>query len=664
VEYREKAYAAGRIPGNFFRREGRPGEAEILAARQVDHAIRPIFPDGYNHDVQVIVTVLSTDLENVHDVLGVTGSCAALAISSVPFEATMAAVRVGHVEGEWIINPTYQELDASDMNIVVTGTATDVVAIEGEAHEVLESDLLHALEVGHEAIKQVCGLIEELRAQCGKPKQIFDAPEPDPELERAVEEIAAPRIRDANALSDKIAQYNALAAVPDEVIAALAERFPEQDAAIRKACDKVEKQIMRRLILDEGRRVDDRRPDEIRPITCEVGVLPRTHGSAIFTRGETQALTAATLGTKLDERMIDDLEGKQWKSFMLDYNFPPFCVGEVRMMRGTNRREIGHGALAERAIQPVVPTDEAFPYTIRVVSDILESNSSSSMATVCAGSLALMDAGVPVKTAVAGVGVGLITEGDHAVLLSDMAGIEDHLGDMDLKVAGTREGITAIQMDIKIGGLSIGILRDAFERALGGRLHVLDLMEEAIAGPRPELSPYAPRILSLNIKPSQIGLVIGPGGKMIREIQELTDSNISVEDDGRVTIYAIEAEKAEAAKRRIEELVVEAEIGKVYSGTVKRIEPYGAFLEILPGKEGMVHISELDLGRVERVEDILQMGQTDVPVKVVNIDEQGKIRLSRRQTLPGFQEDTSRGNDDREGQRRKRRPPRRRQPAS
>ena len=630
VEYRQKTYAAGRIPGNIFKREGRPLEKEILSARLIDHQIRPLFPEEYGEEVQVMVFVLSSDDENDADILGMIGASAALTISDVPFLGPVGAVRVGRVNGDLILNPTFSQIDEGDLDIVVSGTRDSIASVEGAAKEIPEEVVVEALQLGHEGIREIVEALERMRAACGKPKREVRRQETNEELIRAVQELCEARIHEAN--EGKEARSRSLKDLEAECIEKLAERFPDEERRISSEIERMVRDDMRRMILDEGQRIDGRGLKEIRAITCDLALLPRTHGSALFTRGETQSLAVATLGSKMDERLVDHLlEGKQFKSYMLDYNFPPFSVGEVRPVRGPGRREIGHGALAEKAIAPVIPSEETFPYTIRVVSDILESNSSSSMATVCAGSLALMDAGVPVKAAVAGIGIGLIREEDRSAILTDMIGTEDHLGDMDLKVAGTRDGITALQMDIKVAGIDLDTIGVGLAQAHTARMQVLDIMGDALSVPRPELSPYAPRILSIKIDPTQIGTVIGPKGAMIREIEERTGAQISIEDDGTIIIAAVKAEGGTQAREIIEGLVEEPEVGKVYDGKVKRIMEYGAFVEILPGKEGLLHISELEFRHVPKVEDVIQEGET-VKVKVIGL-EQGRIKLSRKALL-------------------------------
>jgi polyribonucleotide nucleotidyltransferase len=632
VDYREKAYAAGKIPGGFFKREGRPSEKETVSARLIDRTLRPLFSEGYSKEVQIMVLVLSSDQENDADALGLIGASTALSISPIPFHHPVGAVRIGRLNGELVINPTFSELEQSDMDLVVAGTKEFVNMMEGECREVSEGDLLSALQFGHEKIKQIIGLQEELKAKLGKPKPEVEIPPENPELVEAVTALALDKIKEANRSPEKLERQEKLEALLDSVTLELLERFPETERKIKAIIEDLEKKDMRQMILTEEKRIDGRGVSEVRPITCEVGVLPRTHGSAVFTRGQTQSLSVATLGTKIDEQRVDDLEGESTKSYMLHYNFPPFSVGEIRPIRGPGRREIGHGALAERAIQPVIPKDEAFPYTVRIVSDILESNGSSSMATVCGGTLSLMDAGVPIKAPVAGIAMGLIKGESRHAILTDILGVEDHLGDMDFKVTGTRQGITAFQMDVKIAGVDLALMEQALAEAKKGRLHVLDMMEQTIAKPRAELSAYAPRIIIIKVKPEKIGEIIGPGGKMIRSIIEESGAKIDIEDDGSVFIASVDQKAGELAQQRILKLIEEAEVGKEYLGKVRRITTFGAFVEILPNQDGLVHISELDHGRVNKVEDVLSLGD-QVKVKVIGIDAEGKIRLSRKACL-------------------------------
>jgi len=632
VDYQERAYAAGKIPGGFFKREGRPHEKETLASRLIDRPIRPLFPKGYHQDVQIIATVLSADQENDPDVLAVVGASAALTVASAPFLGPIGCVRVGRVDGRFLVNPTYAQVEQSDMDLVVAGTETAIVMVEGGAREVPEESVLGALLFGHQALQGIIQMQRELALQMGVRRPEFVSPSPDPTLQSRIEAVCRPRIRELAFVPDKEEQKarrkllldEALALVPGEPLATVLQ--------VREIFEELEKQEMRRLILEEGRRADGRAVTQVRPITCEVGVLPRTHGSALFTRGQTQALVTTTLGTSEDEQRLDDLEGETFKRFMLHYNFPPFSVGEVKFMRGASRRDIGHGALSERAIQPVLPGKEEFPYTVRIVSDILESNGSSSMATVCGASLSLMDAGVPVRAAVAGVAMGLVKEGEKTVVLTDIQGLEDHLGDMDFKVAGTRAGVTSIQMDIKIQGISEGVLRQALDQARRARLEVLDLMDQALPAPRQTLSQYAPRILSFKIPVDKIREVIGPGGKIIRGIVEQTGAKINIEDDGTVAIASVDEAAARKAMEIIGRIVEVPEVGKIYLGKVVKITDFGAFVEILPGTDGLLHISQISQERIRRVEDVLKEGE-EIMVKVMEVDKAGKIRLSRRELL-------------------------------
>ncbi len=632
VDYREKAYAAGKIPGGFFKREGRPSEKEILSSRLVDRSLRPLFPEGYYNEVQVVVMVLSSDQENDGDVLGINGASFALSLSPIPFYGPIGAVRIGRVSHKYLINPTFSELEQSDMNIIVTGTEDSIIMVEGFCNEVSEDELFFALELSHQKIKKIIQAQKELISDCGQLKEKVEKIVIEEELKKAVEDLAMEKIRKTNRTGDKIARQKIIGDVYEQVKNNLALTFPEKEAEISYILTELERKDLRRMILEEKLRSDGRDYDTIRPVSCEVGFLPRTHGSALFTRGQTQCLVATTLGTKIDEQMVDDLEGESSKSYMLHYNFPPFSVGEARPIRAPHRREIGHGALAERAIQPMIPKEEVFPYTIRIVSDILESNGSSSMATVCGGSLSLMDAGVPIKAPVAGIAMGLLKEEEKVVILTDILGVEDHFGDMDFKVAGTRQGITAFQMDIKISGIDFEILREALHKAKAARLFILDVMEKTISKPRESLSIYAPRIIILKIKSDKIGDVIGPGGKTIRGIIDQTGAKIDIEDDGSIFIATPDHKAAELAQDLILKLVEEPELGKVYIGKVKRILPFGALVEILPGQEGLVHISELDHKRVYRVEDVINLGD-EVKVKVLGLEPDGKIRLSRKACL-------------------------------
>jgi len=634
VEYRERAYAAGKIPGGFFKREGRPGEQEILSARLVDRPIRPLFPDGFLHETQIMIHVVSADQENDADVLAILGTSAALCMSKIPFRKPLAAVRVGRIQGNWILNPTFQQLEFSDVEIVVAGTEDAILMVEGGAVEITEADVVEALTAAHAGIRELIGIQKELLQGLQQPEMAWSPMEVPAGLAERVSQIVGARLNEIMTLAGKSERNEALDALRDEVRAGLAEEFPDHSTQIAELMYASEKSAMRQLILEQGRRADGRALDAIRPIQSEVGVLPRTHGSALFTRGQTQSLGVATLGTANDEQRIDSIDVAQetTKSFMLHYNFPPFSTGEAKPIRGTSRREQGHGALAERAIQPLLPPYDEFPYTIRVVSEVLESNGSSSMASVCSASLSLMDAGVPLRGACAGVAMGLIKEGNQVAVLTDILGIEDALGDMDFKVAGTRKGVTSIQMDIKIEGLTVDIMREALERARRGRMHILDRMDETISAARPALSRWAPRIITVRINPEKIGEVIGPKGKMIRAIQEETGAQINIDDSGVVTIASVSGEGGEKAKARILEIAAEPEVGKVYEGVVKSTTAFGAFVEILPGVEALCHISELQPGRTEKTEDVVRKGDV-VRVKLISVDDKGRLRLSRKAVL-------------------------------
>lgn len=637
VEYREKAYAAGKIPGGFIKREGKPSDREVLVSRLIDRPIRPLFPEGYRNEVQIIATVLSVDPLNSPDILAILGASAALSISDIPFLGPVGAVRVGRIDQKFILNPPYKQLDKSEINLVMAGTEDAVVMMEGDAREVPEEILLEAIQFGHEKIQQIVKLQKDLAMQMGICKQEVSPVEENHAITLKVSDFATDKIRQAIYVAenypDKMEYQNQIRKIYEDTIAGFEEEELETLAlVIKEAFHKTEKEVLRKAILEEGKRTDGRGPKDIRPIACQVSLLPRTHGSALFTRGQTQALVVATLGTADDEQRLDDLQGEASKRFMLHYNFPPFCVGEVEFLRGPGRREIGHGYLAERALAPVIPTDAEFPYTVRIVSDILESNGSSSMATVCGGTLALMDAGVPIKAPVAGIAMGLIKEGEKIVILSDISGIEDHLGDMDFKVAGTRKGITALQMDIKIKGITKEIFAQALAQAREGRLYVLDKMSETLSEPKKQLSPHAPRILTFYINKDKIRDVIGPGGKVIRSIVEETGVKIDIDDDGKINIFSTDEESASRALRIIQGIAQQVEEGKIYLGTVKRIVEYGAFVEILPGTDGLLHISEIAERRVRNVTDELQEGD-EVLVKVLGVDKQGKIRLSRKAAL-------------------------------
>ena len=652
VEYREKSYAAGKIPGGFFKREGRPSEKEILSARIIDRPIRPLFPDDFKGETQCISYVISHDQKNDTDILALIGTAAAIAISDVPIQKTIAGVRVGRIDGQLVINPTIDQMEDSDIYVTMAGSNDAITMVEGGGREIPESDMIEALVFGHEHIKQIVAKIEELKSMCGKPKFVYTPVALDAALKAKVTEMVGNRLNEYNRVADKETRRSSKEDLQKQIIESLAETFPESDNGIKNIIHDLDSESMRRMVLDEKKRIDGRNPDDIRDITCEIGFLPRAHGSALFTRGQTQALVAVTLGTKMDEQRLDELEGESTKSYMLHYNFPPFSTGETKAIRGTSRREIGHGALAERALFPIIPAETSFPYTLRGVSDIMESNGSSSMASVCGGSLALMDAGVPTKAAVAGIAMGLIKENDNVVILTDILGDEDHFGDMDFKVTGTTGGVTAIQMDIKITGLDIDTMRMALDKARIARLKILDIMNATIPKHRDQLSEYAPRIITMKINPSKIGEVIGPGGKIIRGIIEETGCKIDIDDDGTVLIATTDAAAGQRAKERIESIVEEAEIGRVYDGTVRRVTNFGAFVEIIPGTDGLVHISELDTSRVNRVEDICRVGDR-MKVKVIDIDGDGKVRLSRKALLTG-NGDSADKKDEREGRARQR----------
>ena len=633
VEYREKTYAAGKIPGGFLKREGRPSDDEITSARVIDRSVRPLFPEGFKNEVQVFVYVISADQENDADVLAVTAASAALSMSRVPWNGPIAAVRVGRVEGAWILNPTFQQLEFSDLDLTVSGSRDSIVMVEGGALELSEAEIVKALEVAHKGIKELLDISDEVVEALRQPKMEWEKAVPPADLVAKVRELAEAKVSEALTVGAKAERTQALSAIKTATLEQLAEEFPDKLREIAEAIEEIEYRTMRDRVLSSGERVDGRDLDTVRPINCEVGWLPRVHGSALFTRGQTQALATVTLGTTDDEQRIDSIDVAQetTKSFMLHYNFPPFSTGEVKPVRGTSRREIGHGALAERALQAVLPPYESFPYTIRIVSEILESNGSSSMATVCSGSLALMDAGVPVKSACAGVAMGLITDGSRTAILTDILGTEDHLGDMDFKVAGTRDGVTSIQMDIKVERLDWKVISEALEKARKARVHILDIMQQAMAEPRAQLSKYAPRILTIQIRPDKIGDLIGPKGKTIRGIQEQTGAQINVEDTGMVTISGV-GEAAERARDMVSGLMQEPEVGKVYEGVVKSTTAFGAFVEIIPGIEGLLHISELQHGRTEKTEDVVKKGD-HLRVKLLEVDERGRMRLSRKALL-------------------------------
>ncbi len=641
VDFRDNTYASGRIPGGFFKREGRPTEKEVLTSRLIDRPIRPLFPDGWSRETQVVAWVLSSDQDHDPDVLALTGASAALALSPIPCQRTVAAVRVGLVDDEYVVNPSYAQRLKSRLDLIVGGSADAIVMVEAGATEVSEDEILKALEAGHEAIRRIVATIDGLAAEVGKAKVTVAAAQVDPAVAADVESKARGPLADAMRIREKLESYAKVDDVQAELMASLsADANADADADERKAQAKrvfkdLKEKVLRDEVLEQGTRLDGRRFDEIRNIWSEIGILPRVHGSAVFTRGETQALVTATLGTADDQQKIETVTGETYKRFMLHYNFPPFSVGEVKFLRGPGRREIGHGNLAERSLAPVIPGETEWPYTIRVVSDILESNGSSSMATVCGASLALMDAGVPLRAPVAGVAMGLILDeasGRHAVL-SDIAGAEDHYGDMDFKVAGTRDGITALQMDIKVAGITTAIMQSALAQAKAGRLHILDTMEATITSPRESISAHAPRIVTITIPVDKIRDVIGPGGKTIRSIVERTGVKIDVEDDGRVNVASADGESAKKAITIIEELTASPELNKTYLGKVQRIADFGAFIQILPGIDGLLHVSEIAHYRVGEVRDELQEGD-QVLVKVINVDPSGKVRLSRKALLP------------------------------
>ncbi|MEO8231946.1 MAG: polyribonucleotide nucleotidyltransferase [Ignavibacteriota bacterium] len=632
VEYRERTSAAGKFPGGYIKREGRPTEKEILSSRLCDRPIRPLFPPSFKNETQIVAMVVSYDGENDPDVLAACGASAALAISDIPFDGPMSEVRVGRVGGELVVNPTQEQIKLSDIELIVAGTADSIMMVEGDSKEVSEQDLLDALKFAQQEIKKIVELQNQLRAEAGKTKWIVTEPTIDADLKKDVYGLAEAKYKEIVysilAKEERSAKNKELS---ESVKQALAEKYPEQEKVIGEILHDLEKDLMRERILKEGIRLDGRNTTQVRPITIELGNLPRTHGSALFTRGETQSLTNITLGTKSDEQTVDGLLEEYSKKFYLQYYFPPFSVGEVGRMTGVGRREIGHGNLAERSLRQVLPAADVFPYTIRVISDILESNGSSSMATVCAGSLAMMDAGVPITKAVSGIAMGLVKEGNHYAVLSDILGNEDHLGDMDFKVAGTSDGITGFQMDIKIQGISFEIMEKALHQAKEGRMHILGKMNEAINKPKDSLSQYAPRLITMNVATDQIGLIIGPGGKTIQGMQRLFGVDINIDDDGTINIASPNKENAQQAKEYIKKLTATPEVGEVYDGVVTKIADFGAFVEILPGKDGLLHISEIDTKRVNKVSDYLKVGDK-ITVKLLKI-ENGKFSLSRRKLL-------------------------------
>ena len=629
---KRRTFAAGKIPGGFFKREGRPSEKEILTCRLIDRSIRPLFSEGLRCETQVIATVLSADRENDPDVVAMLGASVALQVSDIPFNGPLAGVRIGRIDGRWVINPTQSQLLESDMDIFLSGSRDAIVMVEGGAKMVPEDEILEALFTGHQAIQPLLQIQEDIRREIGKPKRQVPLAELDPAITRQIEQLALSKLQQAIEIPEKLERYKQIGDIKGDVVAQMLAEFPQKEKDIKGAFDELKRKCFRGLIIQREHRIDGRGLKDIRPITCEVEVLPRTHGSALFTRGETQALVITTLGTASDEQKIDALIGEHYKKFMLHYNFPPFSVGEVKFLRGPSRREIGHGNLAERALLPVLPPEESFPYTVRIVSEVLESNGSTSMATVCGGSLSLMDAGVPVSAPVAGIAMGLIKEGEHVRVLSDILGDEDHLGDMDFKVAGTPNGVTSLQMDIKISGVNRDIMRQALYQAREGRLHILDIMTETMGSHRASVSGHAPRIITLKVRPEKIREIIGPGGKVIRGIIEATGVKMDVEDDGTVTIASSDEAASRKAIEMVQRIAAEAEVGKIYKGTVRKIVDFGAFVEILPGTDGLVHISQLAPERVRRVSDVLKEGD-EVMVKVLEIDKQGKIRLSRKEAL-------------------------------
>jgi len=647
VDYEERLYAVGKIPGGFIKREGRPTEKAILSARLIDRPIRPLFPHGYRNDVQVVATVLSVDQDNLPEIAAMIGSSAALSISTIPFQGPTGSVLVGRVDGELILNPNNEEREKSDLHLVVSGTKDAVMMVEAGAKEVPEDVMLEAIMFAHENIKKIVAFIEEIVAKVGKEKKEYTVFKPEEEIEAAVREYATQKTLDAIRTPDKLERQEKIDAVKVETLEHFAEIFPEKEKDIDEVLYDILKEQVRKLITEEGIRPDDRKLDEIRPISCEVGILPRVHGSGLFTRGQTQVLTIATLGALGDVQILDGLTDEESKRYMHHYNFPPYSVGETRFMRGPGRREIGHGALAERALEPMIPTEEEFPYTIRLVSEVVSSNGSTSQGSVCGSTLALMDAGVPIKAPVAGVAMGLMKEKDNVAILTDIQGMEDFLGDMDFKVAGTSKGITAIQMDIKIAGIDRPILERALEQARVGRLFILDKMLSVISEPRKELSPYAPKIITTRIDPDKIRDIIGPGGKTINKIIAETGVKIDIEDDGRVFIAAVNQAAGDKALKIIESLVKEVKEGEIYLGRVTRLMTFGAFVEILPGKEGLVHISKLDTKRVEKVEDVVAVGD-EILVKVTEIDKQGRINLSRRHAMADVAKEEEKTEEEKE----------------
>ena len=641
VEYQEMSYAGGRFPGNYFRRDmGRPSESETLTARLIDRPLRPLFPDNYHYEIQIIATVLSTDKENEADVLAILGASTALGVSDIPFAGPIAAVRVGRIDGRFIINPTVSQQKDCDINLIVAGNKSAVVMVEGGSSFVSESDMIEAVFYGHEALQPMLNMQLEMQKEVGKPKRAIPPDVKDEALESRVVEMATSRLQTVITTADKQLRQKKRGEVFPAVFEPLSEEYGEKKSEIKELIHDLEKKMVRKMILEDGRRIDNRSFTDVRPIECMVGILPRVHGSALFSRGETQAMVLTTLGTGMDEQRIDTIYGNIFRNFIFHYNFPPYSVGEAKRLGGPSRRDIGHGALARRALLPIVPDKEEFQYAVRVVSEILESNGSSSMASVCGGSLSLMDAGVPIKEAVAGVAMGLVSDGQKMVVLTDILGDEDHYGDMDFKVTGTRNGITALQMDIKIDGVTKDVMQKALAQAKEARLHILDKMNEAISQPRGKVSEYAPIIFKMQIKPEKIKVLIGPGGKVIREISSKTGSAIDVDDNGNVTVSSPDEDTAKIALAMINDILQEAEIGKLYKGKVRKIMDFGAFVEIFPGTDGLIHISQLDHERVNKVTDILNEGD-EVLVKVIEVDKNGRIALSRKAALGESQTDVS-----------------------
>lgn len=633
VEYQEMSYAGGQIPGNFFRRDmGRPGEKETLISRLIDRPLRPLFPDNYHYETQVIATVLSTDKENEADMLAMLGASAALEISDIPFLGPIAGVKVGRINGEFVTNPTISQQEESDINLIVAGNRDGVVMVEGGSDFVSESEMIDAIFYGHQAIQPMLDMQESLKKEVGKPKREIPDETADAAVQARVDQIGEPLLKEVLCIADKMERQAKRREAQIEVVETLSDEYEDRAPEIKEAFHSLEKRMVRHMILNEGKRIDGRSFNEVRPIDCMVGLLPRIHGSALFTRGETQAMVLTTLGTERDRQRIESIFGEELRSFILHYNFPPYSVGEAKRLSGPGRREVGHGALARRALLPVLPSEEAFQYCIRVVSEIMESNGSSSMASVCGGCLSLMDAGVPIKDLVAVVAMGLVMEGDKVVVLTDILGDEDHYGDMDFKVTGTRDGITALQMDIKIERLTREIMEQALQQAKEGRLHILDHMRKTISQPRKEVSEYAPIITNLKISPEKVRVLIGPGGKTIREICNVSGARIDVDDDGVVTIASPDKECSDAAVKMVKEIVQEAEVGKLYMGKVVKIMDFGAFVEIFPGTDGLIHISQLAPERVNKVTDVLNEGD-EVLVKVLEVGKDGRIRLSRKAAL-------------------------------